>query len=105
LIGVGSALAKIDSCTFLGLKGTLNLLRVRVTRLDEFSPFGRLFSLGSFLRLRKYPKILGNFFRSSGFVVLILAKNGLGYILGDFFTNSSGHPVADGVARDKKFRS
>jgi hypothetical protein len=24
--------------------------------------------------------------------VLILRKNGLGYILGDFFTNTSGHP-------------
>jgi hypothetical protein len=23
----------------------------------------------------------------------ILAKNGLGYILGDFFSNSSGHPA------------
>jgi hypothetical protein len=26
--------------------------------------------------------------------VLILTKNGLGYILGDFVTNSSGHPVS-----------
>jgi hypothetical protein len=26
-------------------------------------------------------------------VVLILAKNGLGFILGNFFKNSSGHPV------------
>jgi hypothetical protein len=24
---------------------------------------------------------------------LILAKNGVGYILGEFFTNSSGHPA------------
>jgi hypothetical protein len=29
--------------------------------------------------------------------VLILAKNGLGYILGDFFTNASGHPAANDV--------
>jgi hypothetical protein len=28
--------------------------------------------------------------------VLIVTKNGLGYILGDFFTNSPGHP---GVSR------
>jgi hypothetical protein len=26
-------------------------------------------------------------------IFLILIKNGLGYILGDFFTNSSGHPA------------
>jgi hypothetical protein len=26
-------------------------------------------------------------------VALILAEYGLGYILGDFFTNSSGHPA------------
>jgi hypothetical protein len=26
---------------------------------------------------------------------LIFTRNGLGYILGDFFTNSSGHPDAD----------
>jgi hypothetical protein len=27
--------------------------------------------------------------------LLILPKNGLGYILGDYFTNASGHPVKD----------
>jgi hypothetical protein len=49
---------------------------------------------------------LGNFFRSSGFVVLILAKKmDWATFRAIFFTNSSGHPVADGVARDKKFRS
>jgi hypothetical protein len=26
-------------------------------------------------------------------IALILAKNGLGYIVGGFFTNSSGHPA------------
>jgi hypothetical protein len=29
---------------------------------------------------------------------LILTKKGLGYILGDFLTNSSGHPVSRRVA-------
>jgi hypothetical protein len=29
--------------------------------------------------------------------VLILAKNGLGYILADFLTNSSGHPGGDQI--------
>jgi hypothetical protein len=32
-----------------------------------------------------------NFFLKSK--ELIFTKNGLGYILGDFFTNTSGHPV------------
>jgi hypothetical protein len=31
------------------------------------------------------------FFRGAGYA-LILTNNWLGYILGDFFTNSSGHP-------------
>jgi hypothetical protein len=30
--------------------------------------------------------------------VFILTKNGLGYIVGDFFTNSSGHPVCDALS-------
>jgi hypothetical protein len=29
---------------------------------------------------------------------LILTKNGLGYTLGDFFTNSSGHPVGKRIS-------
>jgi hypothetical protein len=36
-------------------------------------------------------KFLATFFHGTN-TVLILAKYGLGYILGDFFTNSSGHP-------------
>jgi hypothetical protein len=35
---------------------------------------------------------------------LILTKNGVGYILGDFFTNSSGHP-ASGPVDENNFRS
>jgi hypothetical protein len=35
---------------------------------------------------------LGNFFNRKSHV-LILAKNGLGYTLVGFFTNSSGHPA------------
>jgi hypothetical protein len=33
--------------------------------------------------------------------VLILKKNGLGSVLGDFFTNSSGHPAALTKKREK----
>jgi hypothetical protein len=52
--------------------------------------FGQLFSLGSFLKIIKAAQLLclhGNIY------VFVLTKNGLGYILGDFFTNSSGHPA------------
>jgi hypothetical protein len=35
---------------------------------------------------------MGCFFHGASNVLLISAKNGLGYILGDFFANSSGHP-------------
>jgi hypothetical protein len=62
-----------------------------VTKLGEFSPIGRLFSLGIFFENYKRANILVYFFRGLNFE-LILAQNGLGYILGEFFTNSSGHP-------------
>jgi hypothetical protein len=58
----------------------------RVTRLGDFSPIGWLFSLGSFLE--NYccsPKFLTSFFNGQSYV-LILTNNGLGYILGDFYT-------------------
>jgi hypothetical protein len=53
-------------------------------------------------RFFAYCVILGNYrssqiFRATIFsgknYVLILTRNGLGYILGNFFKNSSGHPV------------
>jgi hypothetical protein len=53
-------------------------------QIGPISPIGRLFTLGhiaenytTFLRGKKYA--------------LALTKNGFGYILGDFFANSSGH--------------
>jgi hypothetical protein len=61
----------------------------RVTRSGEFSTLRSFFEncslptffdLRTFLRRRRY--------------VLILANPGLGYILGDFFTNSSGHTAS-----------
>jgi hypothetical protein len=39
---------------------------------------------------------LATFFRGKMYS-LILIENGLGYILGDFFTNSSGHPARHSV--------
>jgi hypothetical protein len=43
-----------------------------------------------FLTYRSSPHFWTTFFHCKS-DVLILTKNGLGYILGDFFTNSSGH--------------
>jgi hypothetical protein len=62
--------------------------RSRVTRLGELSPSGRLFSLGSLLKVTEgaYVNFLAYFFHSINYV-LNLTKNGLGYTLGDFFTN------------------
>jgi hypothetical protein len=40
---------------------------------------------------QKKAKMLGNLFHGKSYV-LMLTKNRLGYSLGDFFTNSSGHP-------------
>jgi hypothetical protein len=54
---------------------------------------GGCFLLAVFLII-EVAQILGSIFsmRQARYV-LILAKNGLGYIFGDFFTNSSGRPV------------
>jgi hypothetical protein len=54
-----------------------------------------LFTLGSFSEsenYKKYPTSLGYFFHGVGYA-LFLTLNGFGYILGDFFINSSGHPA------------
>jgi hypothetical protein len=72
-----------------------------VTRLGEFSPIGWLFTLGSFLKMTQVADILGNFSPRlrlwNNFV-----KNGLGYILGDSFTNSSGHPGRQRIRSQQK---
>jgi hypothetical protein len=71
---------------------SLLVLMGRVTRLDEFS-----------ICLIVYFGLFFEIFKSSThFVPLIprlrlyinIDKNGLGYILDDFFTNSSGHPAS-----------
>jgi hypothetical protein len=63
----------------------------KVTRLDDFSPIGRLFTMGSFLRSQKQPYIWATFIHQK-IQAIKFTKNGLGYISGDFFKNSSGHP-------------
>jgi hypothetical protein len=62
----------------------------RVTKLCDFSPIGRLFSFYSFWTITGVAKTFCPFFHGEMYA-LILTKNGLGHILGDFFTTSSGH--------------
>jgi hypothetical protein len=65
------------------------LVTIRVTRLGEFSSIGRLFSLGN---LQKEPKILRCFFPLEKAALIYFDQKGLGNCLGEFLTNSSGHP-------------
>jgi hypothetical protein len=65
--------------------------------LGDFSPVGRLFSLGSFFMKISEAAQMCVLLRSchGNICALILAKKGLGYIFGRFFfTNSSGRPVS-----------
>jgi hypothetical protein len=52
---------------------------------------GDLFALGSFLKITEVDKILGLLFKWLKSCINF-RKKGLGDILGDFFTNTSGHP-------------
>jgi hypothetical protein len=62
--------------------------------LGEFSPIRHLFTLGSSSENDKSSPNFGICtFQEGKIDVLVLTKNGMGYILGDFFTNSSGHPA------------
>jgi hypothetical protein len=63
-----------------------------VTRLGEFSPNARLFALGIFWKMTEIAHNFGILFPNFR-LCINFDKNGLGYILGDFFANSSGHPV------------
>jgi hypothetical protein len=59
----------------------------RVTRVGEFSPNGRPFSLGHFFENTKLAQILQlHMYSALKTYVLILTKYGLGYILGDIFS-------------------
>jgi hypothetical protein len=58
----------------------------RVTGLGEFSRIGRLFDIGSFFEnYRSIPHFGYTFFYGKSYE-LILTKNGLGFILGEFFS-------------------
>jgi hypothetical protein len=62
-------------------------LTVRVTRL----PIGLLFTLGSYLKITEVTQMLVFLLPRRKPRINFGQKNGLGNILGDFFTNSSGH--------------
>jgi hypothetical protein len=57
-----------------------------VTKLGEFSPIGRLFSMGSFVKITEVTQFLAQFLlRKKPYIrYVIMAKNGLGYIFGHF---------------------
>jgi hypothetical protein len=59
-----------------------------------------LFTLAVFENYRSSTENLGHFFHRTSYVS-ILTRHGLGYILGDFFTNSTGHP---GLGESVKMR-
>jgi hypothetical protein len=63
-----------------------------VTRSGDFSPVGRLLTLGSF-STPIVAKISGLLFFHGKSYAFILTQNRFGRILGHCFTNSSGHPV------------
>jgi hypothetical protein len=58
--------------------------------MGEFSPFGRLLTLGSLFENYKSSPKCWQLFNSVKFMHSFI-KRGLGYILGEFFKNSSGH--------------
>jgi hypothetical protein len=53
---------------------------------------GECLLLAVFITYKSSPSFCGTFCYGKNYE-LVLAKNGLGYILGNFFANSSGHPV------------
>jgi hypothetical protein len=68
-------------------------LERRVTGLGKFSLNGRLFSLGSFVKITERVQVFWVIFFHGKINVFILSKNRLGNSLCDFVTNSSGHPA------------
>jgi hypothetical protein len=65
-----------------------------VTGLGEFSSIGRLFTSGSFFKITEVEYIhIWTIFSIISVKYLFWQKNGLGYILGNIFTNASGYPL------------
>jgi hypothetical protein len=68
--------------------------------LGDFSLFGRFFTFGMFTNITEVcrPNVWANFYNGK-IQVTILTKNGLGCIVVDIFTNSSGHPASNSDGR------
>jgi hypothetical protein len=61
--------------------------------LGDFLPLGQVIALEVFSKITEVAHILLLlFYKVKVVYISFLTKNGLGYILGNFFTNSSGHP-------------
>jgi hypothetical protein len=71
-----------------------NHLATLVARLDDFSPIGRLFLLQFFEKYLSSQNSRASFFHGKRYA-LTLMKNVFGNILGEFQTNSSGHPAEE----------
>jgi hypothetical protein len=76
-------------------------LASRVTGLAAFRTLGDCLLWSVFEKSQKWLKIFCHFFHGK-LSILILTKNGLGYILGDFFANSSGHSVVKRLCLHRK---
>jgi hypothetical protein len=62
-----------------------------VTRFAEFSHIRQMFASGSVWKINEAAQVFA-YFLTCKINVLIWTKLGLGHILGDYFTSSSGHP-------------
>jgi hypothetical protein len=76
----------------LKLRFPIFFFPLSVTRLGEFSPLSRLLTLANYVKSTELALILVPLFRKV--MYLIWNKMFLGYIVGVFFSNSSGHPVS-----------
>jgi hypothetical protein len=64
--------------------------------LASFHLLGGCLLLAAFWKITEVVHIFQLLFSTVKWYELILTKHGLGYVLGDFFTNSSGHPAGGG---------
>jgi hypothetical protein len=64
--------------------------------LGEFSPIGRLFTFGSFVKITEVcsPNFWATFFHGEGYA-FVLTKNRVGYFLGNYYAKSSGHSAGN----------
>jgi hypothetical protein len=73
----------------------------RVAKLGKFSPIGQLFTFGKLFKQRRSSQIFVLLYSTVKVVHSFWQKNGMGYILGEFFANSSGHPDGEAACTDR----